>query len=100
MTLQFNVEDLVSSAIHVTGQGEDLAIGHQASDGRIATAQTGWQGSSAQAMSARLSAWAQTSTALLGRLGDHAQGLHSCAYHFATNEEQHAQELAALASPV
>lgn len=96
MALNVDLEAMVSSAGHVTVQGEDLAAGHLASDNRMASAQFGWQGLSATAMNAKLAAWGNVSAALLERISDHAQGLHSCAVGFATHEEQSRNALQAL----
>lgn len=97
MTLRVRIDDVVSSALSMTGEGEDLAGAHQESDGRIAAAHTGWRGTSAMALSAKLDAWTQTSTVLLGRMSDHAQGLHNAAQRFSSFEEQHATMMRALA---
>ena len=97
MTLKVDLEAMVASAGHVSGQGEDLAVGHLATDSRMASAEVGWQGSSAAAISAKLATWTKTSAVLLGRISDHAQGLHSCAAGFATHEEQSRSALHAVA---
>jgi uncharacterized protein YukE len=96
VALNVDLEAMVSSAGHVTVQGEDLAAGHLATDNRMASAQVGWQGLSATAMSAKLAAWGNVSAALLERISDHAQGLHRCAVGFATHEEQSRTALQAL----
>ncbi|WP_197380792.1 WXG100 family type VII secretion target [Mycolicibacterium mengxianglii] len=93
VVLKVNVEDLVASGVTVTGHGEDVAMKHNAADTRIETAQGGWQGRSAASMTLRLAAWSTTTTALLTRLSDHAQGLHSCAQEFCAMEERHAEAL-------
>ncbi|WP_431240432.1 WXG100 family type VII secretion target [Mycolicibacterium aichiense] len=88
-----NIDDVVSSAVAVTGEGEDLAAAHQGSDARMAAASTGWRGASAAALSAKMDTWATTSTVLLGRMSDHAQGLHGAAQGFSSNEDQSAGAL-------
>ncbi len=97
MTLRVNLDEMLTSAVHLTNQGEDLAIGHAESDATIVDAQVGWQGMSAQAMGAKVDTWAQTSATLLSRLSDHAQGLHASAHAFATNEDQQSQAFESLA---
>jgi hypothetical protein len=69
---------MAASAVHVSGQGEDLAVGHMVTDNRIASAEVGWQGTSAAAMTAKLSAWSASSAVLLGLIRDHAQALQTC----------------------
>jgi WXG100 family type VII secretion target len=96
MTLRVNLEDMVGSALHVSGQGEDLAAAHLESDNQIESAHAGWQGTSAAAMSSKIAAWAQTSAQILGRVADHAQGLHMSAQAFADNEQENSQVLAEL----
>ena len=58
--LAVNLEALAGSASHVTGQAEDLAIAHLASDNRIEAAQPGWVGSSEAALSIKAAAWLET----------------------------------------
>ncbi|CAN5478762.1 hypothetical protein BH10ACT9_BH10ACT9_14520 [soil metagenome] len=93
MTLKVNIEDLVASGLTVTGHGEDVAMKHCTADTRIETAHGGWQGRSAASLTLRLTAWSTTTTALLTRLSDHAQGLHNCAQEFSAMEERHAEAL-------
>jgi WXG100 family type VII secretion target len=94
MALRVNVEDMVGSALHVSGQGEELAAAHLRSDNRIESAHAGWQGASAAAMSSKMAAWVQTSAVMLTRVSDHAQALHTAAHGFAANEQDRVQEFA------
>ena len=96
MSLRVNVEDLVTSGVAVTGHGEDVAMKHSSADSRIESAQTGWQGQSATAMAACSATWLQTTTALLTRLSDHAQGLHNSAHGFSQQDAQTSQALDAI----
>jgi uncharacterized protein YukE len=91
VVLKANIEHLATSGVAVTGHGEDLAAQHSAADGRIEAAQRGWQGLSAVAMSARTEAWRSTTSALLARMSDHAQGLHSTALEFVEMESTNAE---------
>lgn len=93
MALDVNIEDLVASGVAVTGHGEDMAAKHCAADSRIDGAQGGWQGRSAAAMTTRMAAWSATTTTLLTRLSDHAQGLHTSARCFCEMEQRHADAL-------
>jgi len=93
MPLRVNVEHLATSAAQVAGHGEDLAISHLAADNRIADAQAGWAGQSAEALAHRASRWAANSTALITRIGEHANNLHNAGLAFATMEGGNAHEL-------
>jgi uncharacterized protein YukE len=97
VVLRVQIDDVVSSAVAVTGEGEDLASAHQGSDARMSAASSGWRGSSAAALGEKMDTWAATSTVLLGRMSDHAQGLHGAAQGFSDNEEQSAEALRAVA---
>lgn len=97
MSLHVNIEDLVAAGVAVTGHGEDVATRHASADSRIDGAQAGWQGLSAAAMTARSQGWLATTAALLSRLSDHAQGLHTSAEGFAEMEQHSSQALAAPA---
>jgi uncharacterized protein YukE len=91
--LRVDLEALACSAAHVTGQGEDLAIAHLSSDNRIEAAQIGWVGASAEALSARMAAWLETSRRLLTAVGDHALELHDDLHSFAAMERVNAEKL-------
>ncbi|MDI3314141.1 MAG: hypothetical protein QJR12_07615 [Mycobacterium sp.] len=67
---QVDLEALVCSAAHVTGQGEDLAIAHLDSDNQLEAAQTGWVGTSAAALNTRMNVWLAASRTLLTRVGE------------------------------
>lgn len=93
MSLRVNLEHLAIAAAQVTGHGEDLAISHLAADNRIAEAQAGWAGRSAEALAHRASHWAANSTALVTRIGKHANNLYNAGLAFATMETGNEQEL-------
>jgi uncharacterized protein YukE len=86
MSLRVNLEHLAISAAQVTGHGEDLAISHLSADNRIAAAQAGWSGRSAEALAQHASRWATSSTALVARIGQHANDLYAAGRAFATIE--------------
>jgi WXG100 family type VII secretion target len=96
MSLQVNIEELAAAGVAVTGHGEDVAVAHTAADGRIDAAQAGWQGRSAAALAAKTAQWAADSRAMLARLSDHAQGLHTAATEFWAHEQRSAQALNSL----
>jgi WXG100 family type VII secretion target len=96
MTLRVEVADLLAGGIAITGHGEDVAMRHSAADGRIDAAQAGWQGQSGAAMLACSQKWVATTDALLGRLSDHAQGLHTSAHCFHEMDQTNAQTMATL----
>ncbi|WP_445169308.1 WXG100 family type VII secretion target [Mycolicibacterium sp. Dal123E01] len=93
MSLRVNVEHLAASGVAVTGHGEDVATEHAAAATRIDAAQGGWQGTSALAMTVLSEQWVATTSTLVGRLSDHAQGLHTSAQGFAEMEQHNSQEL-------
>jgi len=96
MSLQVFIEDLAAAGVAVTGHGEDVAVAHTAADGRLDAAQPGWQGQSAAALTAKTAQWAEDSRALLARLSDHAQGLHTSAAEFWAHEQRSTQALNSL----
>jgi uncharacterized protein YukE len=90
---QVDLETLACTTAHITGQGENLATAHVSSDNRIGAAQSGWVGTSAAALSARMAAWLETSRRLLARVGDHALDLNNDGINFAAIEQENAQKL-------
>lgn len=98
MTLRVNVDDLTASGTLVSGHGETMATEHAAADGRIAGAQSGWQGVSAAALTAKSAAWSATTGALLTRMSDHAQGLHTGAQAYAEGEARSAEKMEEVAA--
>lgn len=99
MALRVNLEHLATSAVQVTGHGEDLATSHLSADDRIAGAQGGWTGRSAEALARRAPQWTGNSTALVTQLCDHAQHLSTCGQAFATMEAQHTHQVDSQVRP-
>lgn len=93
MTLRVNLEHLVTSVAQITGRGEDFATSHQSVDNRIAAAELGWTGRSAEALARRVPQWSQNSTALVARISNHADQLSACGRTFAAMENRHASQL-------
>jgi uncharacterized protein YukE len=91
-----DLEALASSAAQVSGQGEDLAAAHLASDNRFAAAQAGWVGSSAAALDAKTARWMETSRRLLTRVGDHALDLNDDGIDFAAMQRANVGTLRAV----
>ena len=91
-----NIEALAASAAHVAGQGDELACAHLASDNRIASAQSGWVGSSAAALQTRTAAWLETSRKLLTSVGDHALDLNNDGLRFAELDRGNVDKLRAV----
>ena len=91
-----DLEALASSATYASGQGEDLAIAHIASDNRMMAAQQGGVGESAAAIAAKADAWLATSKTLLTRLGHHALALNNDAIDFAAMDRENAEMLRAI----
>jgi WXG100 family type VII secretion target len=95
---RIDLEALAGSAAHVAGQGEDLASAHVASDNRIAAAQSGWVGASAEALQTKTATWLATTRRLLTRLGGHALDLSNDGIDFAAAQNVGVAELRALGS--
>jgi uncharacterized protein YukE len=93
MSLWAKLEHLATAAAEATGQGEDLAMSHLSADNRIAAAQAGWAGQSAEALARRASCWAANSTSLVARIGEHANNLHTAMLAFAATEAGNQQML-------
>ncbi len=93
MSLRVNLEHLATSAVQITERGEDLANSHLYADNRIASAQGGWTGRSAEALARRAPRWTENSTALVTRMGDHAEHLSNCGRAFSAMEAKHVEEL-------
>jgi WXG100 family type VII secretion target len=91
-----DLEALASSAAHVAGQGEDLATAHLSSDNQIVAAQSGWVGSSALALNAKMATWLETSRRLVSSVGSHATDLNQDGIDFADMEQTHVEKLQAL----
>lgn len=96
VALRVNLEQLLTSAAHAVGHGEDLATRHLVADNRIESATPGWTGRSAQSLARRVSLWTAESTALVARIGDHASDLHTSMDAFATMETHNCQVIADL----
>jgi WXG100 family type VII secretion target len=87
-------EGLHSSAVQVQGHSDNLSTGHSNADRQLSSAGAGWAGQSAQS----LSTWAEKlkvqSTALVSRMDDHSQQMHTAVRTFTESEEKRAQQLA------
>jgi WXG100 family type VII secretion target len=99
MALRVNLEHLATSAVQVTGHGEDLASTHVSVDDRIAAAQGGWTGRSAEALARRTPQWTANSTTLVRQLGEHAQHLSTCGQAYAEMEARHTQQINSKVRP-
>jgi uncharacterized protein YukE len=91
-----DIEELAGSAAHVADQGDDLATAHLSSDNRIASAQSGWVGSSAAALQTRTAAWLETSRRLLTNVGNHALSLNNDGISFGALERDNVERLRAV----
>jgi len=86
-------EDLVESGSHVDIHANSMYAQHTQAHGRIESAQTGWTGQSAAAMSAKAAEWQATTTALFARLTDHAETFRSSALRYQTTENESGRAL-------
>jgi WXG100 family type VII secretion target len=97
MALRVNLEHLAVSAAQITDHGEDLASSHLSADNRIADAQAGWTGRSAEALAERVPRWTANSTKLVTRMGEHASDFYSVGQAFSAMEETNAEKLKTVA---
>lgn len=93
---QVDLAALACWAAHVGGQGEDVAIAHLSSHNRMEAAQSGWVGTSAEALTARMAGWSATSRTLLTHVGDHSLRLTNDTIDFAALERLNAAKSGAL----
>ena len=91
--IRLNIEKLTTSGLAVTNHGEDVAAKHVTADGKIETAQGGWQGQSAAAMATRWAAWQETTGTLLTRMSGHAQGCTTARRAFPSSKPRREQEM-------
>jgi WXG100 family type VII secretion target len=99
MTLRVNLEHLATSAAQITNHGEDLAASHLSSDNRIAAAQPGWAGRSAEALAQRTARWTANSTNLVTRMGDHASEFYNLGQAFSAMEDLNVEKLKSCGTP-
>jgi uncharacterized protein YukE len=99
MTLRVNLEDLATSAVQITNHGEDLAASHLSADNRIAAAEPGWTGRSAEALAQRTPRWTANSTNLVTRMGDHATDFYSLGQAFSAKENLNVEKLKSCGAP-
>jgi uncharacterized protein YukE len=99
MALRVNLEHLSVSAAQITDRGEDLASSHLSADNRIAAAQAGWTGRSAEALAQRAPLWTANSTKLVTRMGDHASGFYSLGQALSAMEAINTETLKNCATP-
>ncbi|MCV7075409.1 WXG100 family type VII secretion target [Mycobacterium szulgai] len=96
--LDVDLEQLMSSGRHASGQAEDLATAFLSADNRVEAAQYGWAGASAMVLIARMARWLTASQALIGKVADHGFALQDAAAQYAAAEAQRAQALADVAA--
>ena len=92
--LSVDLEALSASAARVQGHGDDLAVGHATTDTRVSAASGGWAGQSAAALAVWAAQLKTQSTALVDRMGDHSQHMHSAVQWYGTNEQDRAHDMA------
>lgn len=98
MSFTVEPEKLRSSAVAVTGHGEDLATSHTGSGGRIAAAESGWTGGSAAALNRLGAQWATRSRTLVGNIGGDADHLHIGASLYVEQDQHGNRALEAMAA--
>ncbi|BBY59252.1 WXG100 family type VII secretion target [Mycolicibacterium sarraceniae] len=96
--LSVDTDALTQSATKVTRHGDNLHASHTTASTRISGAEGGWAGASGEALANRVAKWNTRTTELVTNIGDHAQGMHTSATGFTTNEQQSGDELREIAS--
>lgn len=78
----------------LANHGDSLLVLQQSCHREAQSAQSGWVGSSAAALSGLLDRWAMACTNHIGRFGEHSDGMHFAAAGFAAAEQRNATALA------
>ncbi|CAN5500855.1 hypothetical protein BH09ACT8_BH09ACT8_15860 [soil metagenome] len=86
-------EGLRTSAVQVQSHSDDLAVGHTAAHARVSAASGGWSGQPAQSLNAWATKLKTQSAALVAKLDDHSQQMHTAVRTFTSTEEHRAGEL-------
>lgn len=89
-------EELSASATKVRGHGDDLDVGHATTDMRVSAACGGWAGESSQALTAWAAKLRAHTSSLVNRMGDHSRHMHAAVDAYGTNEDQRANDMAAV----
>lgn len=94
--LYVDPEGLRTSAVKVQSHSDDLSAGHTTAHTRVSAASGGWSGQSAQSLNAWAAKLKTQSAALVTKLDDHSQQMHTAVHAFTSTEEQRANELAKI----
>jgi hypothetical protein len=85
------IPDVLSRAGNeLANHGQSLLALQRSCHGDAESAQRGWVGSSAGALSGLLDRWAVASAAHIGRFGEHSCGMHFAAVGFTEMERRNA----------
>ena len=98
--IRIDPEHLLVSASRVNGHAEELKITHTAADTQIESALGGWSGTSLTAMTAKAAEWRAATTAMSGRLFDHAELFHTSGVGFHDTEARNAETIRIIGSEV
>ncbi|MGO4447192.1 WXG100 family type VII secretion target [Mycobacterium sp. 2YAF39] len=85
--------DLRLSSDHMDTHHADLLAAHTAASEDIEAAQSGWVGSSATALQAKLAEWQETTTAITTDIAAHAKAFENAAHAYATVDADGAERL-------
>lgn len=80
-------EDLCVSAATVDAHADAVRLGHFEADGRIEGAQTGIPAASIGALTATVTKWQADTTAIFGRMVEHAHAMRSGAAAYVQTDE-------------
>ena len=93
---EVDVPGLIQGGVDVGYRAEMLSTAHGQSIASVGDAQSGWVGSSAQALTAMAGKWEQISSRQARAIENQAVRMDTAAKLFADMEERHAQKLKAV----
>lgn len=96
--LQVDPLEVRMAADHIDVAAEGLRTAHGSANERMSTAQSGWIGSSAAALSKVSAKWEQDSTAHYTALAGHVEGLTSAAARYVATDHQSSADIDQAAS--
>jgi hypothetical protein len=89
-------DDLRMSADTVDAHADAVRTGHFEADGRIEAAHTGIPAASVGALSAAVTKWQADTTAMFGRMVDHADGMRSGAAAYTETDDASGQRISGV----
>lgn len=94
--IEVHPDQLARASARLLQCADEIHAGHASTDARIADAQSGWVGRSADALTARVASWQQTSAVLHERLNSHGTALRASNQMFAAREGRNSEAVAQI----